>query len=215
VMDSNLHVRPQAECLESGFDRDEEGYEMLVGRCVRNIAVFGGVALTNRPGGGRRIRPLVSQPLRVWHIVDVLRFGTERLRTITAALTFQVPSWDENLVTEVQSYDHLSPMVGLIALLSAADTWRTAAYEAPHDVSTPHPEAGSICASDVVQRMRTSVPPPVGRAARNRRLIHLDLRHRRTRRRAIDCTHRTSAQRAVRSTRSPFLLRSSSPLPDV
>lgn len=123
-----------------------------VGRplCPQHIAVFGGVL--------SRIDPAVavesglwSASRYVWHIVDVLRFGTERLWTITAAPTFGVPSWDENLATEVRFYDHLSPMMGLIALLSAADTWRTAAYEAPH-VSTPHPEAGSICASDVVQR---------------------------------------------------------------
>jgi hypothetical protein len=150
-MGSDLHVGPQAECPECGFDWNEAGYEVLVGQCVQNIAVFGGVlsridpAVAVEPG-------LWSASRYVWHTVDVLRFGTERLWTISADPTFGVPTWDENVMADVRSYDHLSPMVGLIALISGADAWRTAAFEAPHDVSTPHPESGSICAFDVIQR---------------------------------------------------------------
>jgi len=43
-------------------------------------------------------------------------------------------------------------MVGFIALVAAADAWRTSASGAPRDVTTPHPEARSIRAFDVVQR---------------------------------------------------------------
>jgi hypothetical protein len=82
----------------------------------------------------------------------VLRFGTERLWTISADPAFGVPTWDENVVAETRSYDDLSPVVGLIALIAAAQEWRTAALESPPDVETPHPEAGSICAFDIVQR---------------------------------------------------------------
>ena len=39
-----------------------------------------------------------------------------------------------------------------IALLAAAGDWREAAMEAPHDVTTGHPEAGQIGAFDIVQR---------------------------------------------------------------
>jgi hypothetical protein len=74
------------------------------------------------------------------------------LTTISSDAAFGVPSWDENLVAEVRSYDDLSPVVGLIALIHAARSWRTAALEAPHNVETQHPEAGTICAFDVVQR---------------------------------------------------------------
>jgi hypothetical protein len=63
-----------------------------------------------------------------------------------------VPSWDENVVAEVRSYDALSPVVGLIALIAAARAWREAALEAPHDVTTGHAEAGQICSFDIVQR---------------------------------------------------------------
>jgi hypothetical protein len=43
-------------CPECGFDWDERGYQLLVGQCVRNVAVFGGVlsridpALAVEPG---------------------------------------------------------------------------------------------------------------------------------------------------------------------
>jgi DinB family protein len=138
-------------CPECQFDWEQDDFEDLVGQCVRGVAVFG-AALS-------RIDP--TQPVEeglwtasryVWHTVDVLRFGTERLWTLSADPTFGVPSWDENVIAETRSYDQLSPVVGLIALIAAVRAWRTAAMESPHDVSTPHPEAGSICAFDIVQR---------------------------------------------------------------
>ena len=144
-------VRPVALCPECGFDWDQFGYEVLVGQCVSNIAVFGAVLSQIAPA--QAVEPgLWSASRYVWHTVDVLRFGTERLWTISADPTFGVPAWDENVVAEVRSYDALSPMVGLIALISTADAWRTASLEAPRDVTTPHPEAGAIDAFDVVQR---------------------------------------------------------------
>jgi hypothetical protein len=144
-------VRPEALCQECGFDWDEHDYEVLVGQCVSNIAVFGGVLSQIDPA--EAVEPgLWSASRYVWHTVDVLRFGTERLWTISADPSFGVPIWDENELAEVRSYDLLSPIVGLIALIAAADSWRTASLEAPHDVNTPHPEAGTIDAFDVVQR---------------------------------------------------------------
>jgi hypothetical protein len=144
-------IRPRASCPECGFDWDERSYEVLVGQCVSTMAVFGGVLSRVDPAAA--VEPgLWSASRYVWHTVDVLRFGTERLWTISADPSFGVPVWDENLIAEVRSYDKLSPIVGLIALITAADAWRTAALEAPHDVTTPHPEAGAIGAFDIVQR---------------------------------------------------------------
>ncbi len=138
-------------CPECGFDWDEADFEDLVGQCVRDAAVFGEAlseidpAVAVEPG-------LWSASRYVWHTVDVLRFGTERLWTLSADHTFGVPSWDENVIAEARAYDQLSPVVGLIALIAAVRSWRTAAMEAPHDVDTPHPEAGAICSFDIVQR---------------------------------------------------------------
>jgi hypothetical protein len=144
-------THPDGACPECGFDWDERGYERLVGQCSRDVAVFGGVL--SRIDPTKAVEPgLWSASRYVWHTVDVLRFGTERLWTISADPTFGIPTWDENVLAEVRSYDQLSPMVGLIALIAAANAWRTAAFEAPHDISTLHADAGAVYAFDVVQR---------------------------------------------------------------
>ena len=143
--------RPSGKCPECFFDWGVSSYELLVGQCVRNVAVFG--AVLSRIDPAEAVDPgLWSASRYVWHTVDVLRFGTERLWTVSVDPSFGVPDWDENLVAEVRAYDSLSPIVGLVALIAAAEAWRTAALEAPHDVSTSHPEAGAICAFDIVQR---------------------------------------------------------------
>jgi hypothetical protein len=143
--------RPRGTCVECGFDWDQTDYEHLVGHCVRNVAVFGRVLSQIDPSEAVE-QGLWSASRYVWHTVDVLRFGTERLWTISADPSFGVPAWDQNVMATVRRYDALSPVVGLIALIAAAEDWRTAALEAPRDESTPHPEAGAVCAFDVVQR---------------------------------------------------------------
>ena len=118
---------------------------------MTNIAVFGGVL--SRIDPAKAVEPgLWSASRYVWHTVDVLRFGTERLWTISADPAFGVPAWDENIVAEVRSYDELSPSSASSHCSPRRDGWRTAAFEAPHDVTTLHPESGAICAFDVVQR---------------------------------------------------------------
>ncbi|HEY1830632.1 MAG TPA: hypothetical protein VGG38_10335 [Acidimicrobiales bacterium] len=138
-------------CPECAFDWDVTDYDAIVGRCVRDVAEFGQVLSQLDPSA--EVEPgLWSASRYVWHTVDVLRCGTERFWTISADPAFGVPNFDENVLAETRSYDHLSPRVGLIALIAAADAWRTAALETPHDSSTPHPVAGSICAHDVASR---------------------------------------------------------------
>ena len=143
--------RRSGRCAECDFDWSECDYVALVGQCVRNVAVFG-EALSRIDPAAAVAPGLWSANRYVWHTVDVLRFGTERLWTISADPSYGVPAWDENVVADVRAYDDLSPVVGLIALIEAAQAWRQAALEAPHDAATTHPEAGDICAFDVVQR---------------------------------------------------------------
>lgn len=143
--------RPAGTCTDCRFDWEVGDYDTLVGRCMQSIAAFGQVLSRIDPSAP--VEPgLWSASRYVWHTVDVLRFGTERLWTISADPAYGVPCWDENDVALVRSYDDLSPVVGLIALIEAARAWREAALEAPHDVATPHPEAGQLVAFDVVQR---------------------------------------------------------------
>jgi hypothetical protein len=118
---------------------------------VREVALFGEVLSRTDPA--QAVQPgLWSVSRYVWHTVDVLRFGTERLWTIRADPSYGVPVWDENVVAEVRRYDELSPIVGLIALIEAAHEWQRAAMETPRNERTPHPEAGDISAFDIVQR---------------------------------------------------------------
>jgi hypothetical protein len=142
---------PEGTCPECSFDWGVSSYEALVGQCVRNVAIFGAVLSLIDPAVAVDAG-LWSASRYLWHTVDVLRFGTERLWTVSIDPSFGVPEWDEKMIAEVRRYDGLSPLVGLVALIAAAEAWRTAALEAPHDVSTPHPEAGAICAFDIVQR---------------------------------------------------------------
>jgi hypothetical protein len=141
----------EGRCPECAFDWDGTDFEDLVGQCVRDVGVFGQVL--SRIDPSHEVEPgLWSASRYVWHTVDVLRCGTERFWTLSADPAFGVPTFDENVLADTRGYDRLSPVVGLIALIVAADAWRTAALEAPHDVSTPHPEAGTIGAFDIVQR---------------------------------------------------------------
>jgi hypothetical protein len=141
----------RGRCAECDFDWDRDDFEDLVGQCVRDVAVFGNYLSALDPSVA--VEPgLWSASRYVWHTVDVLRFGTERLWTLSVDPSFGVPTWDENAMAAHRSYDQLSPFVGLLALISAVQTWSTAALEAPRDVVTPHPEAGTIDAFDLVQR---------------------------------------------------------------
>jgi hypothetical protein len=144
-------VSHQGRCDECRFDWDQTDVDALIRQCVVDVADFGNAL--SRVDPSKPVSPgLWSASRYVWHTVDVLRFGSERLWTLDADRTFGVPIWDENVVAGVRSYDQLSPVVGLIAMVDAARSWRTAATEAPHDVTTPHPEAGNLCAFDIIQR---------------------------------------------------------------
>lgn len=138
-------------CPECGFDWSEKDYDALIGRCVTEAAEFGTVLARVDPS--EPVEPgLWSANRYVWHTVDLLRFGAERLWTISADPSFGVPLWDENVMADVRFYDSLSPLVGLIALVDAVRTWRDAATEAPRDAWTSHAEAGRLWALDIVRR---------------------------------------------------------------
>ena len=162
--------RQEARCPECGFDWDEASYEVLVGQCVTNIAVFGGVL--SRIDPAEAVEPgLWSASRYVWHTVDVLRFGTERLWTISADPAFGVPAWDENIVAEVRSYDELSPIVGLIALLSAADgvAHGSVRSTARRDDTAPRVRR-DLCLRCRPTKCPRGLPPPVGRPTGDGRL---------------------------------------------
>jgi DinB superfamily len=100
----------------------------------------------------RRVGGRWSASMYVWHLVDVLRIGTERLLTLTHDPDRGITCWDENALARDRHYHELSPAVGLIALTSAARDWVTAALAAPASTRVRHPQFGMLGAAEVITR---------------------------------------------------------------
>ena len=88
----------------------------------------------------------------LWHMVDVLRIGTERLWTLEVDSDAGLPSWDENELARVRHYSDLSASVGMIAYQRAVETWVEAAKNTPPDASATHSELGAMGAAEVIRR---------------------------------------------------------------
>ncbi len=67
----------------------------------------------------------------LWHLVDVLRSGEERFRTLALDPSRGFAAWDENELARARGYRALSPVVGLEAYERAARAWVEAAGAAP------------------------------------------------------------------------------------
>ncbi len=93
-----------------------------------------------------------SASMYVWHLVDVLRIGTERLLTLTHDPGRGLTCWDENALAEIRRYRQLSPAVGLIVLPAAAQEWAAVASQAPAEAVVRHPEFGDLGALEVIRR---------------------------------------------------------------
>jgi hypothetical protein len=100
----------------------------------------------------RRTGSRWSASMYVWHLVDVLRTGTERLLTLTHDPDRGITCWDENALAEARRYQLLSPAVGLMVLRSAASAWATAATAAPADAEVRHPQVGLFGAAEIIRR---------------------------------------------------------------
>jgi hypothetical protein len=88
-------------------------------------------------------------------MVDVLRYGTERLWTLELDPGAGVLAWDENLVATVRDGSPLSALVGLQALSAAVGEGVRAVENAPGDVTAVHPEFGPMDRLLMVRRMPT------------------------------------------------------------
>jgi hypothetical protein len=93
-----------------------------------------------------------SASMYVWHLVDVMRIGTERLLTLAYDPGRGLTCWDENVLAETRHYGQLSPAVGLIVLQKAAREWVGVAREAPAEVVVRHPEFGDLGALEIIRR---------------------------------------------------------------
>jgi hypothetical protein len=108
-------------------------------------------ALDNLADPTRRRGARWSASMYVWHLVDVLRIGSERLLTLRLDPARGIACWDENLLAEARRYALLSPVVGLAMLDVAARQWLDAAEQAP-DADIAHPRYGTLSTVDVIRR---------------------------------------------------------------
>jgi hypothetical protein len=69
------------------------------------------------------VRQVGSTNEYLWHLVDVVRMGTERLWTVHLDPDVGLVCWDENELARVRQYSRLSEATGLRALREAANRW--------------------------------------------------------------------------------------------
>jgi hypothetical protein len=88
----------------------------------------------------------------LWHVVDVIRFGADRLWTLTLDSVSGIPGWDSDDMAAVRGYEKLSPLVGLRALRSSVREWVKAARKTPRRASIEHPTLGALTTGDSIRR---------------------------------------------------------------
>lgn len=91
----------------------------------------------------------------LWHLVDVLRIGTERLLTLTLDAERGIPCWDENALAENRRYAQLSPLVGWAVLERAVPEWIRVAESTSDEAQADHPVFRALGALDVIHSTLT------------------------------------------------------------
>ena len=137
-------------CAECGFDwavARENAIDL-----VPQVPDAAAAALACVQEPMQRIGRRWSASMYVWHLVDVLRIGAERLFTLTHDPGRGITCWDENALAEARQYEQLSPGVGLIVLRSAAREWAEAASKAPAETTVRHPQFGNLGALEIIRR---------------------------------------------------------------
>jgi hypothetical protein len=139
-----------AQCSECEFS-----WSMPLDDAIALVAhaptTFGNVA--DRPDAKKRPEPQVWSPAEyLWHMVDVIRIGTERLWIAMLDPGAGIPCWDADALADVRQYSALSPRVGLRALHEAVQSWSAAAAQISPEATVEHPEFGTLSAADIIRR---------------------------------------------------------------
>jgi hypothetical protein len=143
-------IPTEPACAECGFDWSEER-EIAVAAVERLPTRLAGLAWPTGPD-----RPRTSAGWSatgyLWHLVDVLRIGTERLATLRLDPGAGLPCWDENALAGVRQYERLSAPAGLAVLPGVVGDWLGQARHTPPGACAVHPEFGELTALDIVRR---------------------------------------------------------------
>lgn len=137
-------------CEECGFDWNGSASGAVEDVTAAPATVA--VALSAVSDPYRRVNGRWSAAMYVWHLVDALRVGTERLLTVALEPDWGLVCWDEQSLAEARRYEQLSPAVGLVVLERAARDWAEAAAVVPQEVLVQHPVLGTVTAADLVRR---------------------------------------------------------------
>ena len=139
------------ECAECGFDwtipaADAIGVVSEARTRIESLLDDAGRSWAAAAPGGW------SSSEYVWHLVDVVRLGTERLWTIRLDPGVGLVCWDENELARVRQYSLLSAAVGLTALREATDGWISVVPTVTPSDLILHDEHRSMTAEDVIRR---------------------------------------------------------------
>jgi len=137
-------------CAGCGFDWQLARQDAI--DLVAQVPAAATAAITRVRDPTQRTGDRWSASMYLWHLVDVLRIGTERLLTLSCDPDRGITCWDENALAEARRYQQLSPDVGLIVLRSAAQAWVTTAVAAPADVQVRHPQFGVLGSLEIIRR---------------------------------------------------------------
>jgi len=137
-------------CAECGFDWQLARHDAI--DLVAQVPDAATAAITRIPGPAQHTGNRWSASMYLWHLVDVVRIGTERLLTLTHDPRRGIVCWDENALAAARRYQQLSPVAGLIVLRPAAQAWVTAAAAAPADSQVRHPQFGTLGALEIIRR---------------------------------------------------------------
>lgn len=89
-------------CAECGFDWDIARQREI--DLVAQLPGTAAAAVNRVPDPMQRTGARWSASMYVWHLVDVLRIGTERLLTLTHDPDQGIPCWGENAPAEDHRY---------------------------------------------------------------------------------------------------------------
>lgn len=141
---------PTPTCSECGFDWNCDNRQAVAIVAQASDDAAGAIRLVTDPKA--RTAERWSASMYVWHLVDVLRIGTERLLTLLLDSASGIPCWDEDELAAARRYAELSPMVGLAVMERAASEWVEVALTVPHEAETEHPQFGPIGVAEVMRR---------------------------------------------------------------
>lgn len=136
-------------CPECGFDWSTGRNDCVV--IVRQAPDGAAAAIDSITDPTEQHGSRWSPSMYVWHLVDVLRIGAERLITIKLDPAHGIPCWDENLLAEARRYRQLSVSAGVKALANASRQWLEAVDYTP-ETTVEHPVFGTLTTLDVIRR---------------------------------------------------------------